>query len=93
MPKAIWNDVVVAESDNFELVEGNIYFPPDTIKKEYFRSSRTTSHCSWKGQANYYSLEVNGKQNQDAAWFYSDPKPEANNIKGYVAFWKGVQVK
>jgi uncharacterized protein (DUF427 family) len=93
MPKAIWNNVVVAESDKCELVEGNCYFPPESIKKEYFRSSQNTSVCSWKGLANYYSLEVDGKQNQDAAWFYENPKQEAANIKGYIAFWKGVVIE
>lgn len=93
MPRAVWNDVIVAESDNCEVVEGNFYFPPEAIKKEYFRTSRTRSICSWKGEANYFSLEVNGKQNQDAAWYYPSPKPEAAKIKGHIAFWKGVKVE
>ncbi len=93
MPKAIWNNAVVAESDRCEVVEGNYYFPPDSLHKDYFRASRNTSVCSWKGEAKYYSLEVDGKQNQDAAWFYPNPKPEAENIRGYVAFWKGVKVE
>ncbi|MBS1957049.1 MAG: DUF427 domain-containing protein [Cyanobacteria bacterium SZAS-4] len=93
MPKAVWNNAVVAESDQCEVVEGNYYFPPDSLHKDYFRPSSNTSICSWKGEAKYYSLEVDGKQNQDAAWFYPDPKPEAKNIRGYVAFWKGVKVE
>ena len=93
MQKAVWNNTVVAESDQCEVVEGNYYFPPDSIHKDYFRTSTNTSVCSWKGEAKYYSLEVDGKQNQDAAWFYPDPKAEAKNIRGYVAFWKGVKVE
>ncbi|CAN5233985.1 DUF427 domain-containing protein [soil metagenome] len=93
MPKAVWNNAVVAQSDQCEVVEGNYYFPPDSLHKDYFRASSNTSVCSWKGEAKYYSLEVDGKQNQDAAWFYPNPKPEAANIKGYIAFWKGVKVE
>lgn len=93
MPKAVWNNAVVAESDQCEVVEGNYYFPPHSLHKDYFRASGNTSVCSWKGEAKYYSLEVDGKQNQDAAWFYPNPKPEAENIRGYVAFWKGVKVE
>ncbi len=93
MPKAIWNNVVVAESDHCETVEGNCYFPPNSLHKEFFRSSRTTSICSWKGEARYYTLEVDEKQNPDSAWYYPEPKAEAQNIKGYVAFWKGVKVE
>ncbi|QGZ88287.1 DUF427 domain-containing protein [Microcystis aeruginosa] len=93
MAKAIWNGAVVAESDNCEIVEGNYYFPPDTIKAEYFQPSNTHTICSWKGEASYYTLRVNGQDNKDAAWYYPDPKPKAQNIKGYIAFWRGVQVE
>ncbi|MEL7084604.1 MAG: DUF427 domain-containing protein [Cyanobacteria bacterium J06597_1] len=93
MPKAIWNGVVVAESDRCEVVEGNQYFPEDSINREYFQDSSTTTVCGWKGVANYYTLAVNGDTNTDAAWYYADPKPAANKIKGRVAFWKGVQVE
>jgi len=92
MPKAIWNDVVIAESELFEKVEGNIYFPLETINKEYFKDNDTKSTCFWKGQASYYDIEVKGKTNKDAAWYYPDPKSKAKNIKDYVAFWKGVEV-
>ncbi|MBL1142571.1 MAG: DUF427 domain-containing protein [Proteobacteria bacterium] len=92
MAKAIWNDVVIAESDTFKKVEGNIYFPPDAITKEYFKESDTHSTCFWKGEANYYDIEVNGKTNKDAAWYYPKPKSKAENIKNCVAFWKGVEI-
>ena len=90
--KAIWNETVLAESDATEVVEGNHYFPPSAIRREYFKPSETHSVCPWKGTASYYTVEVNGKQNADAAWFYPQTKDAANNITGYVAFWKGVQV-
>ena len=92
MARAIWNGKVVAESDRFEEVEGNIYFPPEALKREYFVDSDHTSICPWKGTAGYYSLTVDGKTNQNAAWIYRDPKPAAANIKGHVAFWRGVEV-
>lgn len=93
MPKAIWNGVVLAESDGCEVVEGNQYFPPDSIKQEFFQPSNTHTTCPWKGQANYYNIVVNGEENKDAAWYYPDPKEKANNIKGYIAFWRGVTVE
>ncbi len=93
MPKAIWNNTVVAESDATEIVDGNHYFPPGSLNQQYFRSSDATTVCGWKGTANYYDVVVDGQVNQQAAWYYADPKPEAENIKGYVAFWKGVQVE
>jgi uncharacterized protein (DUF427 family) len=93
MPRAIWNGAVVAESDRFETVEGNVYFPPEAIKREFFKPSATTSICPWKGEASYYTLAVGGKENPDAAWYYPDAKPAASNIRGYVAFWKGVTVE
>ncbi|KAI8826755.1 uncharacterized protein EV422DRAFT_511300 [Fimicolochytrium jonesii] len=92
MPKAEWNGVVIAESDKFETVENNVYFPPDSIKKDYFKPSSTHSTCGWKGEASYYTVSVDGKDNKDAAWFYPSPKPAAKNIEGYIAFWKGVKV-
>ncbi len=93
MPKAMWRGAVVAESGDTEVVEGNHYFPPQSLKKEFFQSSATTSFCPWKGSANYYTLEVEGERNEDAAWYYADPKDAAKNIKGYVAFWRGVNVE
>lgn len=91
--KAIWNDQVVAESDDTVVVEGNHYFPPSSIKKEFFKETPTQSNCPWKGIASYYSLEVNGEENKDAAWYYPEASELAKNIKGYVAFWKGVKVE
>mmetsp|Transcript_6843 Transcript_6843/g.14046 ORF Transcript_6843/g.14046 Transcript_6843/m.14046 type:complete len:95 (-) Transcript_6843:1950-2234(-) len=92
MVKASWNGVVVAESSKCEQVEGNYYFPADSIKKEYFVASTTSTTCPWKGKASYYTLRVGGKENADAAWYYPSPSNAAKNISGYVAFWKGVQV-
>ncbi len=92
MPKAVWNEKVIAESDDTEVVEGNHYFPADTINGQYFKPSDTTSVCPWKGTASYYHIEVDGSVNSDAAWFYSDPKKAAENIRDRVAFWKGVDV-
>jgi uncharacterized protein (DUF427 family) len=93
MAKAIWNGVIIAESDNCEMVEGNHYFPQNAINQEYFKPSETHTTCSWKGVASYYTIVVNGKENKDAAWYYPDPKEKAANIKNYVAFWRGVQVE
>ena len=93
MPKATWNGAVLAESDNCEVVEGNQYFPPESLNMDYFKSSDTTTTCGWKGLANYYTLDVDGQQNKDAAWYYAEPKEAAKNIKGYVAFWRGVTVE
>lgn len=93
MAKATWNGVILAESDYTEIVEGNHYFPPDSINREYFKESRQTSVCPWKGLANYYTIEVNGKKNENAAWYYASPKNAANNIKDHIAFWRGVQVE
>lgn len=92
MVKAVWNDVVIAESDRCVVVEGNQYFPWEDVKQEYFQPSSTHTTCPWKGVASYYTLNVNGKANPDAAWYYPDPKPAAAEIKGRVAFWKGVKV-
>jgi uncharacterized protein (DUF427 family) len=90
--KAIWNGVVLAESERTEVVEGNHYFPPEAIRKEFFKPSEHHTECGWKGTASYYTLEAGGKTNENAAWYYPAPKEAAKNIAGYVAFWKGVQV-
>lgn len=92
MPKAIWNDTVIAESDTYETVEGNYYFPHSALKDEFFVKSDTQTTCPWKGVAHYYSVTVNGETNKDAAWTYPEPKDAAKNIKNYVAFWRGVKV-
>jgi uncharacterized protein (DUF427 family) len=92
MPRAVWNGAVLAESDQTEVVEGNHYFPPSALQREYFRPNNTHTVCGWKGTASYYDIEVNDKVNKDAAWYYPDPLPAAKNIAGFVAFWKGVQV-
>lgn len=90
--KAIWNGQVIAESEKTLQIEGNHYFPVDTVVSSFLSNSQTTTFCSWKGTANYYNLEVNGKQNKDAAWYYADPSYAALKIKGYIAFWKGVEI-
>lgn len=90
--KAIWNNTVVAESDATVVVEGNHYFPADAIHRDYFEPSATTSVCGWKGTAHYYSLNVDGQRNPDAAWHYPEPKSAAAEIAGHVAFWRGVKV-
>jgi uncharacterized protein (DUF427 family) len=92
MVKATWNNTVVAEATQTEIVEGNHYFPVESLRKEYFRDSATHSVCHWKGTASYYTLVVDGKENPDAAWYYPAPKEAASKIAGRVAFWKGVQV-
>ncbi|MBW4575355.1 MAG: DUF427 domain-containing protein [Aphanothece sp. CMT-3BRIN-NPC111] len=93
MPKAIWNGAVIAESDRTEVVEGNQYFPADSIDKQYFKESNTHTSCPWKGTASYYNIEVDGQVNKDAAWYYPTAKDAAKNIEGYIAFWKGVKVE
>ena len=90
--KATWNGAVLAESDDTEVVEGNHYFPPEAINHEYFTESTTQTRCPWKGLASYYTIEVDGETNADAAWYYPDPSEAAQNIKGHIAFWKGVEV-
>lgn len=90
--KAIWNNQVIAESDDTVIVENNHYFPHDSIAKEFFLSTDINTTCPWKGKASYYSLLVDGKENRDAAWYYAEPKDAAVQIKNRVAFWKGVQV-
>jgi uncharacterized protein (DUF427 family) len=91
--KAIWNNQVIAESDDTVVVEGNHYFPADHVRAEYLQPSKTTTVCPWKGTASYYDLVVDGKTNADAVWYYPEPKDAAKEIKGRVAFWKGVQVR
>jgi uncharacterized protein (DUF427 family) len=93
MPRAIWNGQIIAETDRYELVEGNVYFPPETIRREFFRPSQTHTVCGWKGQASYYDVVVDGQINRDAAWYYPDPKPAAASIRDHVAFWRGVTVE
>lgn len=90
--KAIWNQQVIAESHDTVVVENNHYFPADSIKKEFFKASGTQTHCPWKGQASYYSLEVDGKANPDAAWYYPETSHAAKPIEGHIAFWKGVEI-
>ena len=90
--KAQWNGVTIAESDDTIVVEGNHYFPADSVRSEVLSSSSKQTTCPWKGQASYYNLQVDGQVNEAAAWYYPDPKAEAENIRGRVAFWKGVQV-
>ena len=90
--KAIWNGTVLAESDDTLVVENNHYFTAGDIKNEFFEESTTHTSCPWKGQANYFNIEVNGDTNKDAAWYYPSASELAKNIEGYVAFWKGVKV-
>ena len=90
--KAIWNDQIIAESQETILIEGNHYFPPDSIKSDFFEKSDTHTACPWKGEASYYHIQVNDEINRDAAWYYPDPKPAAKSIKNYIAFWRGVSV-
>lgn len=92
MPSAKWNGKIIAETEKFELVEGNIYFPRAAIHPEFFKESSHTTVCPWKGLASYFDVVVDGKVNQNAAWYYSEPKQTATQIKDHVAFWKGVEV-
>lgn len=93
MARATWNGQVLAESDEVELVEGNVYFPPSTVKTEFLKPSDTHTVCWWKGTASYYSVVVDGQENPDAAWYYPEASEKASKIEGYVAFWKGVSVE
>jgi len=93
MRKAVWNGAVIAESDATVVVEGNHYFPPQSLHREYLKPSKTTSQCPWKGKASYYDVEVNGERNADAAWYYPEPSPAAQQIKNHVAFWRGVRIE
>ncbi|KRV48017.1 hypothetical protein AQ490_27175 [Wenjunlia vitaminophila] len=92
MATAIWNDVVIAESEDTVIVEGNHYFPVDSVRTELLKGSDTTSVCPWKGTASYYTVVVNGEENQDAAWYYPEPSEAARQIAGHIAFWRGVEV-
>jgi uncharacterized protein (DUF427 family) len=92
MATARWNGEIIADSDDTTIVEGNHYFPPESVREEFLRPSDTTSHCPWKGEASYYTLDVNGKQNVDAAWYYPQPMEAAAQIKDHLAFWNGVDV-
>lgn len=93
MAKATWKGKVLAESNEAKIIEGNLYFPPESVNREYFKDSNTHTICPWKGKANYYDVVVEGEVNKDAAWHYPDPKPAAKEIKNHVAFWKGVEVE
>ena len=93
MAHATWNGQVIAESDTFEEVDGNVYFPPGAVKREFVRESATQTVCGWKGTASYITLVVNGAENSDAGWYYPETKEAANNIKGHFAFWRGVEVE
>lgn len=95
MPKATWNGAVIAEAndDSVEIVEGNVYFPPDAVNRDFLKESRTHSVCPWKGTASYYDVVVDGEVNKDAAWCYPVTKPAAEHIAGHIAFWKGVSVE
>ena len=95
MPTASWNGVVIAQAadDEVEIVENNVYFPPFSVKRKYLQPSAHTSRCPWKGLASYYSLNVNGKVNENAAWYYPEPSEKAAQIKDHVAFWRGVEVQ
>jgi uncharacterized protein (DUF427 family) len=93
MWQAVWNNQVIAESDNTQVVEGNQYFPFDSVNNEFLSESAQTSTCPWKGEANYFNIVVNGETNPDAAWIYKTPKERAAQIAGHVAFWRGVEVK
>jgi len=91
--KALWKDRILAESDDTLVVEGNHYFPPESLRREFFEPSSTSTICGWKGTAHYYHVRVDGHENTDAAWYYPDPLPAARNIRGRVAFWRGVEVR
>jgi uncharacterized protein (DUF427 family) len=93
MTKAVWNGAVLAESERCQEVEGNQYFPPEAIRREYLQPSATHTVCGWKGTASYYDVVVDGRRNADAAWYYPEPKTAAANITGWVAFWRGVVVE
>ena len=92
MPRAVWNDTVIAESDDTVVVEGNHYFPRDAVHAEHLSPSEHHTHCHWKGEASYYNVVVAGQTNPDAAWYYPDPLPAADHVRDRIAFWKGVQV-
>ncbi|KST68025.1 DUF427 domain-containing protein [Mastigocoleus testarum] len=93
MAKAIWNDTVLAQSNDTIVIDGNHYFPPDSVNKQYLKESNKHTICPWKGTANYYDIEVNEQINRDAAWFYPNAKEKAKHFENYVAFWRGVKVE
>jgi uncharacterized protein (DUF427 family) len=93
MTKAIWNGAVIAESDQTEVIEGNHYFPPESVSDQYLQESEHHTVCGWKGTASYYDIVVDGKTNQQAAWYYPEPKDAVSKIRNYVAFWKGIEVQ
>lgn len=93
MAEAWWNGVRIAQSDDIVTVERNAYFPADAVDSAVLRPSATTSHCGWKGTAHYHSIVVGGAENRDAAWYYPEPKSAAAEIKGRIAFWKGVEIR
>jgi len=92
MPTALWNNVVIAQSDSCKTVEGNAYFPPDSLDMRFFKPSPRHTFCPWKGEASYYDVEVDGAVSEGAAWYYPAPKPAASEIAHYVAFWRGVKI-
>ena len=91
--KAIWKDAILAESKSTVEIEGNHYFPPESINRQFFRDSSTHTRCGWKGTASYYTIEIGDELNQDSAWYYPEPLDKARHIKNYVAFWKGIKVE
>ena len=93
MPRAVWNGAVIAESDRTRVVEGNHYFPPESVRRDHLRETATHTTCPWKGVASYYDVVVGSEVNRDAAWYYPDTKEAANDIRGYIAFWRGVSVE
>lgn len=95
MPKASWNGAVIAEApeDKVQIVEGNVYFPPESVRQEYLQKSDKATTCPWKGTASYYNIAVGNEVNKDAAWFYASPKEAAKQIAGHIAFWRGVEVE
>ena len=92
MATARWNGAVLAQSEGIEVVEGNVYFPPDSVDMQYFEPSQKQTICNWKGVASYYDIVVDGQRNEDAAWYYPETKDAATHVQGYVAFWRGVEV-
>lgn len=93
MARAVWNGKVIAESDETVVVEGNHYFPPEAVRDEYLVPSEKHTWCPWKGAASYFSLQVDGERNQDAAWYYPQTRPRAAELRGRIAFWRGVEVE
>ncbi|MBI3993497.1 MAG: DUF427 domain-containing protein [Candidatus Lambdaproteobacteria bacterium] len=93
MTRAIWNGTVLAESDQCILLEGHVYFPPEAVQRRYLRDSDTESVCPWKGRANYFTIDVDGRLNPDAAWYYANPRSAVHYLTHYVAFWRGVEIQ